>query len=133
MTSIPPMLCPTPASSLDPVTLATYPAATGRSSRRYVSKSKSPHVGVCCLGAPVFASTHSAGFRHGRLNPTPRHSAIHVSCPRSARYRASEYPGATSNVYALDAHPGTINTGVWGASCRTSSESSARDTSPPRR
>eukprot|EP00982_Pelagococcus_subviridis_P007418 30612-Pelagococcus_subviridis.AAC.19 len=96
--SIPPIECPTPASALD----------------LYVSKSKSPNVGVCCFGAPVFASVHSFSFLHGRENPTPRHSTIQTSCPRWDRNRAGEKPGATSNVYAFDAHPGTITTGSGG-------------------
>ena len=53
-------------------------------------------------------------FLHGRENPTPRHSTIQTSCPRWDRNRAGEKPGATSNVYAFDAHPGTITTGSGG-------------------
>ena len=67
---------------------------------------------MCCRGTFVFGSAHSDGFApHGLLNPTPRDSTIHVSCPRLARCLASEYPSATSKVYAFEAHPGTIITG----------------------
>ena len=115
---------PTPAMRLLPVRAAMCAAATGKSSRRYVSKSKSPNVGVCCRGAPVFGSIQSLSRLHGRLNPTPRHSTIHVSCPRDARWRAREYPGAVSNVYALEAQPGTSITGIFPAAHQCSPLSS---------
>ena len=108
--SIPPMLCPTAASASDPVTALTYAAAAGRSSRAYVSKSKSPHAGACCA-APVSASVQSRRRAQGREKPTPRDSTIHASRPRAARCRASEYRGDASSVYALLAHPGTKRTG----------------------
>ena len=70
-------------------------------------------MGACCLGAFVFGSAHSPGDRHGREKPTPRHSTTNTSWPSRASARASEKDGATSNVYALDAHPGTSTVGSF--------------------